>query len=113
MTINGNLNTLMYMENPKVEYNVFQVEEHYKNKTEKIKAYLKNKVESGNLDPIEARKELDMHLSMLLFMNTCARMAESESFIGDYTFSQHVLYSAKEGRSNGKQTIKRALKKLK
>lgn len=97
---------------PKVEYNIYEVHEFFKKDTKRVVKILSKMVDEKLIEPVEARKNLDMHLCMLTFLEVCVGMAEAEKYLKDGSFSAMHIYAKNEQESSGNEKLKSALKSL-
>lgn len=95
-----------------MEYNIYETYEYFEKETKRLRELLKKQVNSGKMKPEKAREKYDMYLSMMTYLHVCVKMAESEEYLGDHTFSALHLYAKKDRESTGTANLKKALKDL-
>lgn len=94
------------------EYPVKETYDFFIQETENMKNKLTRLVNEGKVDPIEARRRYDMYKSMLIYLQVCVNMAESEDYLQDNSFSYRYIYARNEESSKGSTQLKRAAKIL-
>jgi succinate dehydrogenase/fumarate reductase-like Fe-S protein len=95
-----------------VEYSIYEVYEYFEKEIKELRETLKNEVLAGKMEPEKAREKYDMYLSAHIYLHVCLKMAESESYLGDKTFSTLHLYAKKDRDSSGTNKLKKALDNL-
>jgi len=100
------------MRTPKVEYNVYEVGEYFKDEINIIEKRLSQDVKDDKIKAEDARKKLDMYLSMMIYIDICIGMAEHEKFMNDKSFSQYAIHAKAEKEASGKNKLRKAFKEL-
>jgi hypothetical protein len=95
-----------------MEYNIYETYEFFEKEVKEIRELLKKQVLNEGMDPVEARKKYDMYLSMMTYLHVCVKMAESEAYLNDNSFSMLHLYAKKDVKDTGTAKLKKALDKL-
>lgn len=78
--------------NPKEIYDIFETTEYFEEYLEKQTKILTELVQSKKMSKKVARKQLDMLLNTLDYLEVCKGMAKDEEFLGDNKFSAQFLY---------------------
>lgn len=100
------------MNDPKIEYNIYDVYEFFSKETEKVKQQMIADVASGDIDKIKAREKYDMYLSMMIYLQVCIGLANDEKYLDDNSFSMKHLYAKQEKESSGATKLRKALEKM-
>jgi len=95
-----------------MEYNIYETYEYFEKETKRLRELLKKQVLSGKTDPKKAREKYDMYLSMMTYLHVCVKMAESEAYLNDKSFSALHIYAKNDRKSSGTTKLKEALEKL-
>ena len=74
--------------NPRVEYTIYEVTDFFEDRIEAIKSELKDNVEKGLMEPIHARKILDMYLSAQIHLKVSIALTEEEKIRGDFKYTE-------------------------
>jgi len=97
---------------PTIKYNIYETQEYFEKQTDKIKKHLTKMVKGNKMSKETARKKLDMHYSMLIYLGVCVKWAEDEKYLNDNNFSFHALYAETEQNSKGDKKLRDAVKNL-
>lgn len=74
--------------NPRVEYTIYEVYDFFNDRIEEIKKELSDKVKANKMEPIQARKILDMYLSAQIHFQVSISFTEEEKLRGDFKYTE-------------------------
>lgn len=96
--------------NPKIEYTIYEVYDFFDERIEHIKNELSDKVKEGKIEPIEARKILDMYLSAKIHLQVSISLTEEEKIKGDFKYTERKRRA--KGEVSSTPDLKKAAKML-
>lgn len=95
---------------PDVEYGLLEVEEFFREECHKLKNKLKRLVETGKMEPIEARKKYDMYLNVLFYLEVCIVGTKRDDLSGDLNFNQMYRFVKEENESIGTSVLDKTIR---